>query len=815
MLSLSSVKDGVIVPSEEDRKKILTQMKVRTTLRSDKSWIQKKSDLEEEKNHSPLHSPVRSRKTSERSPTSPKVSPLNHRAVFEELSSQAEPQSPLANKPSKKSHNTTASSGYLIRGVFTKTIDKSAPSHTVPNGSQKSDKSASLPRSSSGYKMSTEDYKRLAPYNIKRDTISDHVDPPVSPDEQQKRTEAASSILRQTARKERSYVLSAAKKSNGVEIEDDTGPRSRSQTMPASSWSSSREKSTTGERRIVSGSPWSDQKISNAASTTSIDRGSRTQTSKHYSEYSSAFNHFTSLENSNKLDQEKLNLTSWDDSTPKVSGSPPKRSEKNGGRFLPTSNSEMQDSTFSEDRTSFRYRTGDAGHAAEAHHRSKTGEHLNDNGADSARYAPDHEEGSFSKEIKYESPSSRVTEDQPVTAKSHSFAKDSADTLNGERYSAATPVSNDQDIDPKRSFSGLEWKTTQEEAYESPSETDYKKVEARPANSGSWSSQGILSTAGTQIELPRAAQSEESELETASSLFSENSIATPESQQGEHGSDSDTGSLSRRATFGMLESNYRMPADLDHLACKRSALASGHRTSSYLDRPSYYTSRTSCGMPFYPSNQPYNTNMSEMNHRMASYLNNPAFGSGRSYSTSRDSQITSSLRSHRMPFYKDICDVETRRYLPGFEERAAFTSSISSTSSYLRNPSASGYESDPTTSSKGLLFVKESINSTELSSSPRCNSRSLVDLSTLERSNYSTGSCLQSSPPMRPSEDICTSCGREIRNCPKIKIEKLNICCHEFCFRCGICHKPMGDLLDKIFIHRDIVHCDKCYEKLF
>ena len=50
-------------------------------------------------------------------------------------------------------------------------------------------------------------------------------------------------------------------------------------------------------------------------------------------------------------------------------------------------------------------------------------------------------------------------------------------------------------------------------------------------------------------------------------------------------------------------------------------------------------------------------------------------------------------------------------------------------------------------------------------------------------------------------------------------------CCH-YCFgycpttlfslwQCGICHKPMGDLLDKIFIHRDIVHCDKCYEKLF
>ncbi|NXM91647.1 ZN185 protein, partial [Oenanthe oenanthe] len=67
----------------------------------------------------------------------------------------------------------------------------------------------------------------------------------------------------------------------------------------------------------------------------------------------------------------------------------------------------------------------------------------------------------------------------------------------------------------------------------------------------------------------------------------------------------------------------------------------------------------------------------------------------------------------------------------------------------------------------------------------------------------------------RSSEPLCTYCSREIRDCPKIIIEHLNIHCHEYCFRCGICHKAMGDLLDKIFIHRDIVHCDKCYEKLF
>ncbi|XP_048369760.1 zinc finger protein 185 [Sphaerodactylus townsendi] len=340
MLSLSSMKDGAIVPSEEDRKKLLTQMKVKTTLRSDKSWIQKKSDSEEEKNHSPLHSPLRSRKTSERASISPKVSPLNHRAVFEELSSQSEQPFPVAKQPPKKSHHTTSPSGYLIRGVFTKTVDKNAPSNNVSNGLQKSAKNAS---STLGYKMSTEDYKKLAPYTVKRDTAPDHIDPPVSPDEQQK------------------------------------------------------------------------------------------------------------------------------------------------------------------------------------------------------------------------------------------------------------------------------------------------------------------------------------------------------------------------------------------------------------------------------------------------------------------------------------------RYLPRPEERPVFTSSFSTPPPQPRYPSSSGYDSDPTTSSKALLFVKESINSTEMSSTPRYNSRSMVDLSTLERSKCSSGSgsYMQCSQPTWPTEDICTYCGREIRNCPKIKIEKLNICCHEFCFRCGICHKPMGDLLDKIFIHRDIVHCDKCYEKLF
>ncbi|XP_077165070.1 zinc finger protein 185 isoform X13 [Paroedura picta] len=731
MLSLSAMKDGTIVPSEEDRKKILTQMKVKTTLRNDKSWIQKKS--EDEKNHSPLHSPLRSRKSNDRLSVSPNVSPLNHRAVFEELSSQAEQHSPVINKPSKKSHNTTAPSGYLIRGVFTKTVDKSAPSNGVSNGSMQSTKSAS---SAPGYRMSTEDYKRLAPYNVKRDTVPNNLDPPVSPIEQQKRTEAASSVLRQTAHKERSYVLSAAKKSNGsaareapsfmakrVEIEDDTGPRSRSQTVPASSWINSRGKSsTTGERRSL----WSDQRVSNAASTTSIDTGSRNHTSRHSSGYSSAFSHFTSLENSNKQGQEKRNQTSRDSSPSKGPPSSPKK-------------------------------------------------------------------------------------------RSYSVAGEITDPLPGERSTVPTTISSDQEVGLNRSLPSLEEQTTQEEIYENPSEAEYTKAEAHLAKSGSLCSEGSLNTAGTQTEHPETAKSVEPELERvrSNSLSMQSSVASPENQLGEPRSDMEFGSLSRRATFGSSGNIYRMASSLDNPPCHRNVWESGHRTLPYLNRQASYTSRTTCGMPSCLNSHPCNPNMSEMTHKTTPYLNNnPAFISGRSYS--RDSLATTPMRSHRMPFYKDICDADAKRYLPRTDDRAAFTSGFSpAPNQFWNSSSTSGYDSDPTTSGKNFLFVKESINSSELSSSPRHNSRSLVDLSTLERQNYNGGNYLQSSPVRRPSEDICTYCGREIRNCPKIKIEKLNICCHEFCFRCGICHKPMGDLLDKIYIHRDIVHCDKCYEKLF
>uniref|UniRef100_A0A8D1YHN9 LIM zinc-binding domain-containing protein n=1 Tax=Sus scrofa TaxID=9823 RepID=A0A8D1YHN9_PIG len=129
---------------------------------------------------------------------------------------------------------------------------------------------------------------------------------------------------------------------------------------------------------------------------------------------------------------------------------------------------------------------------------------------------------------------------------------------------------------------------------------------------------------------------------------------------------------------------------------------------------------------------------------------------------------------------------------------------------------ASPSELEPNSASKGILFVKEYVNAGEVSSGKPLSSF-YDSISNIEDScSMAEKLPFDSTPyPEQISAGICTYCHREIRDCPKITLEHLGICCHDYCFKCGICSKPMGELLDQIFIHRDTIHCGKCYEKLF
>ncbi|XP_051505504.1 cell surface glycoprotein 1-like isoform X2 [Myxocyprinus asiaticus] len=110
-------------------------------------------------------------------------------------------------------------------------------------------------------------------------------------------------------------------------------------------------------------------------------------------------------------------------------------------------------------------------------------------------------------------------------------------------------------------------------------------------------------------------------------------------------------------------------------------------------------------------------------------------------------------------------------------------------------------ESEP---KKGFVYVKEYVNNSHIDSS------SDYLTSTTSNYNYSTPSYYSSKETMTP----CTYCREMVGNDAKITIEHLNISCHPSCFKCGICTKPMGDLLYNMFLHRGVVHCESCYSNV-
>ncbi|XP_048883757.1 zinc finger protein 185 isoform X24 [Brienomyrus brachyistius] len=182
---------------EGDRQSVLRTTKVRTSLKGDSSWIQQRSEPQLEQQKSWL---AEVKATPPILELSPPPSPTA-------ASAATDPSSPTTTQAPKPS------SGYLIRGVFTKTNNEKAP---ASNGT-------SAP-SGTFVKKPTDSYKKIAPHIVRSGSSSSYVDDvTLSPEEQDKRTEAASNVLMSSAARQRSYVLSAAKKYESVEKPQDAG----------------------------------------------------------------------------------------------------------------------------------------------------------------------------------------------------------------------------------------------------------------------------------------------------------------------------------------------------------------------------------------------------------------------------------------------------------------------------------------------------------------------------------------------------------------------------------------------------------------
>uniref|UniRef100_A0A2K5W383 Zinc finger protein 185 with LIM domain n=1 Tax=Macaca fascicularis TaxID=9541 RepID=A0A2K5W383_MACFA len=615
-----STKGKPLPSGEEERNNVLKQMKVRTTLKGDKSWITKQDESEGRTIELPSG---RSRATS-----------------FSSAGELPKPRPP----------STRAPTGYIIRGVFTKPIDSSSqPQQQFPkaNGTPKS--AASLVRtantgpprpSSSGYKMTTEDYKKLAPYNVRRSSTSgdteEEEEVPFSSDEQKRRSEAASSVLRRTAPREHSYVLSAVKKSTGptqetqapfiakrVEVVEEDGPSEKSQDPSALARSTPGPNSSRGEEIV------------------------------------------------------RLQIL-----TPRA-----------GLRLVAPDLEGMRSSPGHKDK-----------------------------------------EAPCSRELQRDLAGEEAFRGPNTDAASSSAT--SVSDVPADRKSDSTAAREDAKADPKRALADYEGKNVATKVREAWQE--------RPGAPGG--GQGDPAVPTQQPADP----------------------STPERQNSPSGSEQ----LVRRESCG---SSVLADSEGKNVATKVG--------EAWQDRPR--APRGDQGDPAVPTQQPADPSTPEQQN-----------------STSGSEQFVG----------RESCASRVRS-----PSSCMVTVTVTATSEqphiYIPAPTS---ELDSSSTTKGILFVKEYVNASEVSSGKPVSARyssvsSIEDSFTMEKKPP----CGSTPYSERTTGGICTYCNHEIRDCPKITLEHLGICCHEYCFKCGICSKPMGDLLDQIFIHRDTIHCGKCYEKLF
>ncbi|XP_036269015.1 zinc finger protein 185 isoform X16 [Pipistrellus kuhlii] len=653
----SSNKGKPLSAGEEERSNVLRQMKVRTTLKGDKSWITKQDESE---GHTLELPSGRSRATSFSSP---------------------------GEVPKARSSSTRASTGYIIRGVFTKPIDSSSqPQQHFPkaNGAPKSmaslvraAPSGSLRPFSSGYKMTTEDYKKLAPYNIRRSSASgadEEEEVPFSSDEQKRRSEAASSVVRKTAPRERSYVLSAAKKSTGspiqelqapfiakrVEVVEEDGPSEKRQDPPALTRSPPGSSSADGGRAKVSRAIWIERMPSLPSPAGSLEPRSNAQS-------------------------RDGNVGS------RATGSPPEGlagadiSSGRGGVCSAASFTPLLDD--------------DDVHGANSQAR-KPGLVVTSSDATLASAVPTNRKSNSPADL----------EDMNANLKGSVAGFE-------EKKNVVIELGESWQEKPAAPRGGHRDSAAPTQQHEDPSTPEHHSSSRRPQQL-----MDLKTQASSSFFLSSLAGFEEKNVVTELGETWQEKPAAPRGGQGDQAAPT------------------QQPEDPS--------------------TPEHHTSPRRLQQLMELENQ-------------ASRVRNPS-------SCMVTVTVTAAAEQPHV-------------YIP-----------------------ASPSELDSSSTSKGILFVKEYMNASEVSSGKLVSPRYSSISNTEDSFNMEKKPTYDSTPySERTSGGICTYCNREIRDCPKITLEHLGICCHDYCFKCGICNKPMGELLDQIFIHRDTIHCGKCYEKLF
>ncbi|XP_036403467.1 zinc finger protein 185 [Megalops cyprinoides] len=748
--------------AEGDRQSVFRTTKVRTTLKGDNSWINRRSEPNPEPEEKPWMAEVRAtRMNGASTETSPVTSPTS-----------PTPPSPAASRP------RPASTGYLIRGVFTKMDTNKPPSPSTSNGVSGSP-SAFTP------KKPSDSYKRIAPHSVRPASESSApAEPTLSPEEFDKRTEAASSILRGSATRQRSYVLSAAKKYETTE-------KSESPLSP-----SFKDTPSFIATRVVINDE-DDSATTKAAKEVTPHVPTAQDKAPVSTQRSSgpAADMLTTLSNT---------LTSTTTST-----SSPVKTQKTPEPKPPVQSSPVAEPT------------------------PEPSKDLGNDDLLALTESPEALVDPFPSSTDSPSQDLLTGSDSPLDHKTEGTLDELADDV--------IPIDTGVDsLSSDRSWRGASQLPTDEKLARTPS----PEAPVDPLPSGTdFLSQDLLTGPESEAEQkttsddPSSTQSVTTSITKTSLIDTFDPIPKTKTETPKSSSDlislleSDKPKTTEISAMDLLDS---FPEETTKSSTEPlSPLSNGEVNASSKSREDSVSDDALDALA--DDVIPFNTDAKSL--------------STDELSESKLKDTPSTEQGHEEPEEEEEDDAEDDRQTitvtferkssendspwdrwttptinlqetETVEERETETKSTppSSIESYethskaLESASQEVSAPDSPESKKGFVYVKEYINSTELAKhNTTVGHDGGADYVSSSSTSYSYSS---PSSISRGASSNCTYCGEHVGSEGKITIEDLNIYCHPGCFKCGVCSRPMGDLLYNMFLHGGVVHCESCYSNV-
>ncbi|KAK5864979.1 hypothetical protein PBY51_016175 [Eleginops maclovinus] len=819
--------------SKVDKESVFQTTKVRTKLKGDGSWMQRSNEAQpEDDKEKPWLAEVRARC-------------LNGDAVETSPVSSPTTSTPPPTKPDAERAPT---SGYLIRGIFTK-LDK-PPSSSTTNGV-----SGTMTQFT---KKPSESYKKIASYTVK--PTLENQEGQLSTEEQEKRTEAASSVVRQSAARQRSYVLSAAKKFESSDTAPDTSLVNSSPSFVAR-----RVQITDDDESAASPAPASTPAPSTIAPATSVATASETKPWKSVG---------TSVKTAVDVPVIEPVAPKMEEAAPEpVKDDPPLVTVKDPFEEItvktepepqpaPEPEPELQTAPAPKPRSGVDTLTAlsdtlisfDTSSTS-----SKDDERVLAEKDEGPGDSPTSEDGDDKETAPQLSNCIQMTDDllvltngpeesaEPVPPSPGRWSQDLLSGLDSESNPVKTSGTLDllaNDVIPinteERSLSTQreEEKQTDETPKETQSTTETVTITSKTViitdksqedNADPWSSH----VATTVTKSSSADPFDPYPIGTTSSNSSSD-LLQPLSDFSINSQDDKTDPWSSHVTTTVTkssvlytpmenkdqhpETNNALESLADNvipISTDTTSLSSHRSWARTWETSTPQQANTEESQEAVPGGQTVDQETLVMFERKSKENDSPW-----DRWTSPTVYTVTSEREDEEEAEEDESQTDTQtetvtttittirethsEQQPVMDRYETFSKTIMEEDQRVQTPEPEA--------KKGFVYVKEYVNATEMSlHNARDNTNSGSDYLTSSSTNYSYSS--PSSYSSGTLSSACTFCGELVGSDAKITIDHLNINCHPHCFKCGVCNKYMGDLLDSMFLHGGKVHCETCYRE--